>query len=245
MPLLRLEIEMRVLIADLVTELNPKFNNTIELAKPFEYNGERQTDIKLWVTDKYLNSLMSRAAEGVTIEQMENFAFSCDFNRKVIPYQTMLVHSSALIYQDEAYLFSGDSGVGKTTHTKLWLKAFGDKVHIMNDDKPVVRLYDDHAVVYGTPFDGGSGIALNESYPLKAIIFIERGEQNSVRVPTSKEVIQKLYFQTAHMVDADTAEKMLLNFEKLLLLTKFYILTCNMDISAAYVAFDSIIGSNK
>ena len=245
MPLLRLEIEMRVLIADLVTELNPKFNSTIELAKPFEYNGERQTDIKLRITDKYLNSLMSRAAEGVTIEQMENFAFSSDFNRKVIPYQTMLVHSSALIYQGGAYLFSGESGVGKSIHTKLWLKAFGDKVHIMNDDKPVVRLYEDKAVAFGTPFDGGSGIALNESYPLKAIIFVERGEQNCVRIPTSREIIQKLYFQTAHMVDAQTAEKMLLNVEKLLSLTKFYILTCNMDISAAHIAFDGIICSNK
>lgn len=236
---------MKVLIADLVTELDPRFDNTIKLAKPFEYDGERQTDIKLRVTDKYLESLMSRAAEGVAIEQMENFAFSCDFNRKVIPYQTMLVHSSALIYQGGAYLFSGESRVGKSTHTKLWLKAFGDRVHIMNDDKPVVRLYEDKAVAFGTPFDGGSGIALNESYPLKAIIFIERGEQNSVRFPTSKEVIQKLYFQTAHMVDADTAEKMLLTFEKLLLLTKFYILTCNMNISAAHVAFDSIIGNEK
>lgn len=236
---------MKVLIADLVTELDPRFDNTIKLAKSFEYDGERQTDIKLRVTDKYLESLMSRAAEGVAIEQMENFAFSCDFNRKVIPYQTMLVHSSALIYQGGAYLFSGESGVGKSTHTKLWLKAFGDRVHIMNDDKPVVRLYDDKAVAYGTPFDGGSGIALNEGYPLKAIIFVERGEQNCVRIPTSREIIQKLYFQTAHMVDADTAEKMLYNFEKLLSLTKFYILTCNMNISAARVAFDSIIGSKN
>ena len=236
---------MKLLIADLVTEFDPCFDNTIKLAEPFEYHGERQTDIKLRVTDKYLKSLMSRAAEGVAIEQMENFAFSCDFNRKVIPYQTMLVHSSALIYGGGAYLFSGESGVGKSTHTKLWLKAFGDKVHIMNDDKPVVRLYDDRAVAYGTPFDGGSGIALNESYPLKAIIFIERGEQNSVRIPNSREIIQKLYFQTTHMVDSDTAEKMLQNFEKLLSLTKFYILTCNMDISAAYAAFYGIIGNKN
>lgn len=232
---------MRVLIADIVTELDPRFDNTIELAKPFEYHGERETDIDLKVTDKYLESLMVRAAEGVTIEQMENFAFSCDFNRKVIPYQTMLVHSSALIYQGGAYLFSGESGIGKSTHTKLWIKAFGNKVHIMNDDKPVVKLYEDKAVAFGTPFDGGSGIALNESYPLKAITFVERGELNCVRIPTSREIIQKLYFQTAHMVDADTAEKMLLNFEKLLSLTKFYVLTCNMDISAAYTAFEYII----
>lgn len=118
-------------------------------------------------------------------------------------------------------------------------------IHIMNEDKPVVRLYDDHAQAFGIPFDGGSGIAHNENYPLKAIIFVERGEKNSVRIPKSREIIQKLYFQTARMVNRETAEKMLLNFEKLLTLSKFYVLTCNMDISAAYVAFDGIISSDK
>ena len=236
---------MRYLIADLVTEINPRYENTKQLAKPFLYNGERETDIALEVTDKYLSFLMSKAVEGTTMDKLENFALSGDFNRKVIGHGVMLVHSSALIYNNEAYLFSADSGVGKSTHTKLWLKAFGDKVHIMNDDKPVVRLYDDHAQAYGTPFDGGSGIALNESYPLKAIIFVERGEENSVRIPENKEIIQKLYFQTARMVNRETAEKMLLNFEKLLTLSKFYVLTCNMDISAAYVAFDGIISSDK
>ena len=236
---------MKVKVADIITELNPKYEETIKLSEPFIYHGRRDSDLQLNVSDKYLNNLMSRAAENISIGEMENFAFSCEFNRKAINYDTMLVHSSAIIYDGGAYLFSADSGVGKSTHTKLWLKAFGDKVHIMNDDKPVVRLYNDYAVVYGTPFDGGSGIALNENYPLKSIIFIERGVQNSVRVPTSREIIQKLYFQTAHMVDAQTAEKMLRNFEKLLSLTKFYVLTCNMDISAAFVAFDGIINNDK
>ena len=59
----------------------------------------------------------------------------------------------------------------------------------MNEDKPVVRLYDDHAQAFGIPFDGGSGIAHNENYPLKAIIFVERGEKNSVRIPKSQEII--------------------------------------------------------
>lgn len=232
-------------IADLIVEMNPKYNNTIELAKPFVYDAEREADFELKASDEYLDQLMTRAAEGVTVEQIENFALSGDFNRKAINYGTMLIHSSALIYDGGAYLFSADSGVGKSTHTRLWLKAFGDKVHIVNDDKPVVRLYDDHAQAFGTPFDGGSGIALNENYPLKAIIFVERGEKNSVRIPTSREIIQKLYFQTARMVNRETAEKMLLNFEKLLTLSKFYVLTCNMDISAAYVAFDGIISSGK
>ncbi len=101
---------MRLLIADLVTELEPRYENTKRLAEPFRYEGDRPTDIRLTVTDAYLESLMRRAAPNTTEELMENFAFSCDFNRKAIPFQTMLVHSSALVYDGGAYLFSADSG---------------------------------------------------------------------------------------------------------------------------------------
>lgn len=233
---------MRILVADLVTELEPRYDDSRELAEPFRYEGSRETDIKLHVSDKLLNNLMEKAAAGTTVGEMENFALGNDFNRKAIAFSTMLIHSSALVYDGGAYLFSADSGVGKSTHTRLWLQAFGDTVHILNDDKPVVKLCDDKAVCYGTPFDGGSGIALNESYPLQAVIFIDRGETNSVRVPDNKEVIQRLYFQTAHMVNAATAVQMLDNIEKLLSLTRFYVLTCNMELSAAYTAFDAVIG---
>ena len=232
---------MKYKIADLIVEMTPKYAESIRLAEPFLYNGERETDIRLKISYDYVNETAAKPNCLSTKPQLENFAFGNVFNRAAIKYGVMLVHSSALVYEGGAYLFSAASGVGKSTHTKLWLKAFGDKVHIMNDDKPVVRLYDDHAVAFGTPFDGGSGIALNENYPLKAIIFVERGEENSVRIPDSKEIIQKLYFQTARMVDRKTAEKMLLNLEKLLSLTSFYVLTCNMDISAAYTAYNSII----
>ena len=234
---------MKYKIADLIVDYTAKYEDLEKLSELFKYSGEKEADITLSVTDKLLENMLSRSVEGTTIGGIENLAISSEFNRATIKYGVMLVHSSALIYDGGAYLFSADSGVGKSTHTKLWLKAFGEKVHIMNDDKPVVRLYDDHAQAYGTPFDGGSGIALNESYPLKAIIFIERGEENSVRIPDNKEIIQKLYFQTARIVNRETAEKMLVNMERLLRLTKFYVLTCNMDIAAAYVAFDGIIGS--
>ena len=233
------EDELKYKIADIIVEYTAKYEELKRLSEPFGYNGAKPAQLFLSVKDEYLNSLLSRAGE------IEDYAIATQFNRAAINYGTMLVHSSALICDGGAYLFSADSGVGKSTHTKLWLKAFGDKVHIMNDDKPVVKLYDDRAVAFGTPFDGGSGIALNESYPLRAIIFVERGEQNSVRIPDSREIIQKLYFQTARMVDRETAEKMLVNMEKLISLTRFYVLTCNMDISAAYAAYNSIIEKSE
>lgn len=78
--------------------------------------------------------------EGSTIDEAEEFATASIFNRKIIHRGAMLVHSSALVFDGKAYLFSADSGVGKSTHTKMWLKRFGSKAHILNDDKPVVKL---------------------------------------------------------------------------------------------------------
>ena len=224
---------MRYLIADLVTEYTPLSEEFKAFLEPFSYDGDRATDITLRYTREDAESLLKKMVKETTFSQAESFGVSGIFNRSIIRHRAMLVHSSALICGGKAYLFSADSGVGKSTHTRLWLDAFGDEVHIMNDDK---------ILACGTPFDGGSGIALNETYPLGAIIFIERGEENSVRVPSDKEVIQKLYFQTARMVGPKTAQEMLINFDLLIGKAKFYILTCNMDISAAHTARREIIG---
>ena len=233
---------MKLLIAGVVVEMNPKYEDTQKLSVPFLYEGDRAPDITLDVSDEYLNSLCRRATDESTRGQMENLAFSTQFNRRAIRFQTMLVHSSAVVCDGRAYLFSADSGVGKSFHTRLWLQAFGDRVHILNDDKPVVCMSGEVPMVCGTPFDGGSGIALNESVPLGAIIFIERGEQNAVRVPAAKEIIQRLYFQTVRIVNAATADRMLDNFARLISMTKFYVLTCNTDIAAAYTAYNAVAG---
>lgn len=232
---------MKYIIADLVTEFEPKYENLRNLAKPFEYCGDRKPDISLSVSDEYINALLKRMVQGTTIGAAEEFSYAGKFCQGIIKYNAMLIHSSAIEYNGKAYLFAADSGVGKSTHTALWRKAFGNEVKMINDDKPVVRVFDGKAVAYGTPFDGGSGIANNISAPLGAVVFIERGESNSIRKADTTEIIRKLYFSTVHFVNRATAEKMLSNFEKLLACADFYILTCNMDISAAYTARNKIV----
>lgn len=231
---------MKYLIANLITEYEPKSEGFKSFLKPFLYDGEREADIVLRYSQEQIESLLKRMVKGTAFHEAESFGVSNQFNRAVIRHRAMLIHSSALVLGGRAYLFSASSGVGKSTHTRLWLDAFGDRVHIMNDDKPVVRIYDDEVIAHGTPFDGGSGIALNESHPLGAVIFIERGEENRVRVPSSAEVIQLLYFQTARMVGAQTAEMMLDNFDKLIGRTQFLVLTCNMEPAAAQTAYEAI-----
>lgn len=232
----------KYLIADFVTEYTAKYDNLKELSKPFEYEGERSADIKLNISEEYLKNLLSRMVEGTTKGKAENFAYSSAFNKAIIRYGAMLLHSSAIMYGGKAYMFSALSGIGKSTHTRLWKQAFGDDVTFINDDKPVLRLNDSGCIVYGTPFDGGSGVANNISAQLGGIIFLERGEENSIqRLDSTSEILKRLYFSTAHFVSKATAESMVSNFEKLVSCADFYLLSCNMDISAAYVARDYLM----
>ena len=49
-----------------------------------------------------------------------------------------MLHSSAVVADGKAYLFTADSGTGKSTHTQLWPRMFGDRAYILNDDKPAL-----------------------------------------------------------------------------------------------------------
>ena len=51
---------MRCLIAGLMTEFEPRYDETVKLAKPFEYEGERETDISLSVSDEELENLQKK-----------------------------------------------------------------------------------------------------------------------------------------------------------------------------------------
>ncbi len=233
---------MKYLIADLVTEFQPRFDNLKNLAKPFLYCGDRASDLKLKVSDEWLNKLHGKMEEGVSLEETEEFAYACAFNKAILPHFAMLVHSSGIIYENKAYLFSAPSGGGKSTHTGLLCKAYGDRLHIFNDDKPIVRAINGKPIAFGTPFDGGSGIALNESAELKAIVFLEKGEKNSISIPNTKEIIKRLYLSTSfRSLSKSTAADILSLFDILINQCSFYLLTCNTDISAAHFSYDNII----
>lgn len=231
----------KYLIADFIVEIEPKFEYLNNLCKPFLYIGDRAADFSAIPSEANLNSLYKRMADGSALEQAEELATASLFIREIISHGAMLVHSSVLVYDNKAYLFTADSGVGKSTHTRMWLDKFGEKVHILNDDKPVVKIKNGVPLCCGTPFDGGSGIADNETVPVGAIIFIERSDTNFVTVPDTKEIVQRLYKSTVKFVNKSDGMSLLSNLDNLIRHTKFYVLHCNTDDSAVDVAYNNII----
>ena len=54
---------------------------------------------------------------------------------------TLAIHSSCIVYRDKAVLFLGESGTGKSTHTRLWRENIPEAV-LLNDDSPMIRVED-------------------------------------------------------------------------------------------------------
>lgn len=100
----------------------------------------------------------------------------------IIDYGAFVIHGAAIAVNDEAYLFTANSGVGKTTHTMKWLENVPG-AYAVNGDKPLV-LTGDMPMVCGSPWAGKEGLYTNKMVPLKAIIVLERSEENEIhRIP--------------------------------------------------------------
>jgi hypothetical protein len=88
-----------------------------------------------------------------------------------------LVHSASAIRGGKAFLFSGVSGAGKTTISRL---APPDAT-LLTDEVSYVRREGNRYMACGTPFAGElARVGENCSAPLSALFFLEKGLQNSV-----------------------------------------------------------------
>ncbi|MBO5111539.1 MAG: hypothetical protein J6D21_12600 [Clostridia bacterium] len=118
------------------------------------------------------------------------------FYFKLMDFNGMMLHASAVELDGRAYLFSGPSGMGKSTHTRLWQSTFGENAKVFNDDKPALRLLDGRWFAYGTPWCGKDGININMKVPLAGICFLRRGKTNEIRRLPPQEAAARILGQT-------------------------------------------------
>ena len=93
---------------------------------------------------------------------------------------TLLVHSSVIKNSGKGYLFLGKSGTGKSTHSSLWLKHI-EGSELLNDDNPVIRIYPDEIVVFGSPWSGKTPCYKNDSAPIGAFVQIKQEPENRIQ----------------------------------------------------------------
>lgn len=90
------------------------------------------------------------------------------------------VHASVVVWQGRAVPCLGESGTGKSTHTRLWTDHF-DGAWLLNDDSPILRVRDGRVWAFGSPWSGKSPCFRREGVPVAALIRLEQRPENSIR----------------------------------------------------------------
>lgn len=186
----------------------------------------------------YLNKTEGNPIISYSENFLENNAIHILIAEKLLEYNVLMLHGSALAIDGEGVIFTAKSGTGKSTHTRLWRNAFGPRVQMVNDDKPLIRV--DKMMVYGTPWNGKHHLSCNISVPLKAIVKIERSPENKVTPVNVKEALTVLMKRTHVPLDQSKKALIMDLYIKLINEIPFYSLECNMDPEAAQVAYKSL-----
>lgn len=155
-------------------------------------------------------------------------------------FSGFLLHGSAVAVDGECFVFTAKSGTGKSTHTRLWRELLGERAVMVNDDKPLVRVTERGTLVYGTPWNGKHYLSSNIAVPLKAICILERGDENRIREVGMDEMLPKLLLQAYRPMDPAGTKKLLEVFDRMEI--RFYRMQCNMDVSAAELAYMTMKG---
>lgn len=233
-------------IADLNIKIIPKSEFFENQLRDFKISDEH-FDFEVYVTkedieaERFISAQINNFSGDISLPVCESLAVYRKICRKILSnYNGMLFHSAAVEYKGGAYLFSAPSGTGKTTHIRLWKKLLGDKISVINGDKPILRLVDDKIIVYGTPWKGKENYGSNKNAPLKALFFLKRAKKNSVCKADVKSVLPLIMAQTLRYGDKNNVDRLLFLIEKLISDTDIYILNCNMDISAAETALSAV-----
>ena len=88
------------------------------------------------------------------------------------------IHACMIEYNNEAILFCGNSGIGKSTQGELW-KNYENAV-IINGDRSILHIQNDIVVASSAPICGSSGICINKTLPVKAIVILGRSSENHI-----------------------------------------------------------------
>ena len=163
-------------------------------------------------------------------------------------HNAFVLHSAVFDVDGTGIALAAHSGTGKTTHMLLWQKLLGDRLTIVNGDKPIVRFFDDEPetpYAYGTPWNGKEHLGCNMRTPLKHICFIERSENNSCEEMTKSEAADLLFNQVYMPKDPQAAINTLQLINRLISCCELWKIKCNMDIDAAQTAYNKIFETEK
>lgn len=241
-------------VAGLAIGIDNKYTHIEKIAE--EYLTEKPSQFTVCVTDREIEAERIASSRELSEElRARGAVFSAGYLESVAVYRkiaerlplydAVVFHGSAVALDGRAYIFTARSGVGKTTHTRLWSERFGARFSIINGDKPILRFIDGVPYICGTPWRGKEGYGKREMRPLLAIGFLERASENSAEPMPKEEAVMRLITQLYLPKDKDTAPLAMGVADRLISSVGLVRVMCNMESEAAEVSARALASAAK
>lgn len=203
-----------------------------------DYVTSESADFTVFATDEEIDEEIRAIGDvQLTREAVENVVIHRKIADKITEYNAAVFHGVVIEDGSKAYVFTARSGVGKTTHSRIWLSEFGDSVRILNGDKPILRVIDDVVYACGTPWKGKESFGVNAMRPLAGIALLSRSDENRARIITPESAATR--FVSQMYLNRESPQSILATLhlaDKMLSSVPVIELECNMDREAAHVA---------
>ena len=209
------------------------------LCRAYWWEGETELSIAVTPEDIEAERKQSEQEGAKGYSHSDGYLETLAVYRKIVTYMPtldgFLMHGSVLAKDNRAHIFIAKSGVGKTTHTRLWRKNIPG-CYVVNGDKPIIRFLEGIPYACGTPWCGKERMNTDVMVPLESVVLLERARENSIREIPATEAFPVVLQQTYRPPEKETLTKTLSLLQQLSEKVKFYRLGCNMSDEAALTA---------
>ena len=161
------------------------------------------------------------------------------FRNLILLRDGIIIHASAVKWQDRGILFTAPSGTGKSTQAELWKSYMG--AEILNGDRPAIKLTKEGPAACGTPWSGLTPVFANKEALLSAIIILEQAPENSIRrLDPANSVSLLLPRCFLPYFDDNMMETAITTIEKILNRVPIYLLKCRPDKGAVELVHECV-----
>lgn len=131
------------------------------------------------------------SSERELVSEMGNcFSFS-GWEMLLLQEGRLLLHAACVDTPVGGLLFSGPSGIGKSTQAGLWQQYAGAR--LINGDRPILQKMKGDWLAWGSPYAGSSRWFVNESCRVRAIVMLRQAPQCSLRQLSKAEAFHAVF----------------------------------------------------
>lgn len=159
------------------------------------------------------------------VNEMQNAFYHIALEELLIHEKRMILHASLVKTPLGGIIFTGRSGVGKSTQGDLWVK-YGNG-RILNGDRTILHRNEDCWWGYGSPYAGSSRYYVNEGVSISGIAVLSHGLENRVERLEGLSAFRALYSGvTVNTWNHGFVDEVCNLLEKLIQEVPVYSLTC-------------------